>query len=1415
MSVTSLPPPQPLVDPDGDLDHPGRADRWRPTRAGLVALWRFWDETFSFHNGRLLLRGPNGSGKSMALELLLPFLLDANASPHRLTSSAKSRGGLYERIMTGTDTTNRAGFAWIEFRRGDDVFTVGVRLRASASTRKVESDFFTTTLAVDDALHLLDEQRVPISRQALVEAIGSTGRVHNSGEDHRVAVAETLFPGFGPDRYSSVISALLALRKEKLSQDLDVAKLSAILSEALPPLDEHDLATVAEGFERLDRRREELARLDADVREVDRLRGRQRSYARAVIAARSDDVRRAESTRDEVTRREREASAELADTNAKISKLVAEQTDLGERIRTIDVTLRTLRDSDVVRQGKDLDAERQLVATLGTAVQRTQAAHRRTRDDADRAHTEFDDAAARADNARANLDTADRDLRPLADRVGAQQVVDDARTLVAPAGSHRESDPRGDDVTAAASRSGAADAAQPNASEPVSASAFTSLVGAWIDDKRAAITDVRTALDHHNDAVHDRDAISARVANDESGVESAITSERMADASVEAREEEFGRAISAWVESTTTLGVEAARAAVAMPVADDDEIERFRGAVVRLRTSWSSQLGSQRERLERNVAELNHEENILVAERDELATGRVISPPVPSWRSERRPYENGAPLWWLVDAAPTTAARTLDGVESALAASGLLDAWVHADGSVEIEPERFDLVLAERAIDGPSLADVFVAAAPADADGIASSGDSEVAFGRVDSDVVNAVLRSISLADSIERADPAGAVVIGRDGTFRIGAAVGRAPIQPARYLGAGARERRRLERLAELADALGDVRRRRTEIDREHADLERRDAAVRAELDAAPTGRELLEARVELANERVRLDDAQVRLDRSRRELSTADDAVRAALRALTNVGARLGLPTSRTDLDILSGALDGFARSVDTWGRRHDDLNREHLHLDSARNRAVRATVALAEDAAAVESARIELADAEQRLATLMSTIGQDYQEALARIDVLEREYRDGEQLTKELAARRPPLDKRQGALEETLAAAESERAEAELRRAEVHERFVRLIDDGLALDADIGAVEPDGPLDGVTEVLAAARAVADELADLDRTPATIDRLGNRVVERLHESQALLAGRVDFVRELSDDGWWTLRGVSGGVRRRIAELVATLAQDLVETTGELDADEEELFEQVLAGDIRRSLAERIRGANRLLDDINVQLGKVVTEAGRVAVRLRWDVDANQPASVSKARRLLLQDPAGLDDEQTAALRDFVRSRIEEARARLEANAPWDARLRETLDYRAWHRFGLEISHRDWEGYKTATASVLQRLSTGERSIALHLPMLASIAAHYAVAGSSAAGESSTCPRLVLLDELFAGVDPTNRAQLFATFTRWDLDAVFTSDHEWCQYADLDGIAIHQLHPTVGDEPVTSTRFTWDGRRRVIDPDG
>lgn len=288
-------------------------------------------------------------------------------------------------------------------------------------------------------------------------------------------------------------------------------------------------------------------------------------------------------------------------------------------------------------------------------------------------------------------------------------------------------------------------------------------------------------------------------------------------------------------------------------------------------------------------------------------------------------------------------------------------------------------------------------------------------------------------------------------------------------------------------------------------------------------------------------------------------------------------------------------------------------------------------------------------------------------------------------------------------------------------------------------------------------------------------------------------------------------LRAVSDGLRRRVGELAGGLADSLATAREELLDEEHRLFDETLTGSVRRAVAERIRRSNALVDGINAELAEVRTAAAGVGVRLRWEVHPDQPDAVKAARRLLLKDPADLGEEERASLYSFFRARLDHARQALDGTAGWEERLRDALDYRRWHRFALEVAHRDWDGFVPATANRLARLSTGERSVALHLPMLASVAAHYDGLGSP--GAPSRCPRLILLDELFAGVDVANRGQLFGLFVTWDLDAVVTSDHEWCAYASLDGIAIHHLHAAEPGEPVTTSRFVWDGRQRRAAP--
>src|SRR5438309_12020001 len=211
---------------------PDPAPRWMPWRAGILNVWRYYDEVFEFHEGRLLLRGPNGTGKSKALELLLPFLFDANLRANRLSTFGTGERTMHWNLMGDVASgATRVGYVWLEFHFPDSPdrwFSCGARLQASAHTSTVHADYFTTELRIGtpDGLALVNEADQPLTRSALEERLGGSGTLHGNAGDYRSSVRSTLFPTLSEQRYDALITALLQLRMPKLSQRLDPSLLS-------------------------------------------------------------------------------------------------------------------------------------------------------------------------------------------------------------------------------------------------------------------------------------------------------------------------------------------------------------------------------------------------------------------------------------------------------------------------------------------------------------------------------------------------------------------------------------------------------------------------------------------------------------------------------------------------------------------------------------------------------------------------------------------------------------------------------------------------------------------------------------------------------------------------------------------------------------------------------------------------------------------------------------------------------------------------------------------------------------------------------------------------------------------------------------------------------------------------------------
>jgi uncharacterized protein (TIGR02680 family) len=1338
-----------------------RAVRWEPSRAGILNVWRYYDEELEFHEGRLLLRGPNGTGKSKALELLLPFLFDANLRANRLSTFGTGERTMHWNLMgEGASGTTRVGYVWLEFRfpgaafsgsafpgDADRWFCCGARLQASTHTTTVHSDYFTTDLRIGrpGGLSLLTDAGQPLTKSVLEERLGEHGTLHPTAADYRAAVRSTLFPGLSEQRYDALITALLQLRTPKLSQRLDPSLLSSLLSRALPPLGQQEIVELAEGFERLDRQRERLARLDEEVQAARTLAGRQRTYVQRVLRAASATLISSTTELDNLTRTARRSAEEYQHVAERKAEAANRIEVLSQEQEQIEGQITGLTDSDAYRQGRELDKLRQQVR---------------------QAHERAAQIRADADGKRAVADTDEAAVLTAQQVAGAREGV--ARDRQA-------------DAMRAASRANLAGVhTEIEAYLDADVTRARQLLRGAVNGRHAQVDTVRRALDEH---------------------ERAVTLRRAAEDDLDSAREDLSAAQNRHTEAAERHELEVTRLAgrlrewVAgcreLSFPDPDELLGLiesEAALLRLVETVAARV----------LGEITRDETITEAERDgkrrqreELAAelenlrGKPDLPPdPPRTRTADRSTMTGAPLWRLVRFTDSTPEAAQGPIEAALEAAGLLDAWVGHTGAVEGH-DIFADPYSINPVPGASLADVLL-----------PEPDCEVPAA-----TVRRLLACVAYGERLPAIHPA---AIGADGGWRLGNLTGTWHKDQAAHIGALARERARQLRMNELSRQIHELDTAIAGLDSRLDALRARRVAVANERDARPDHRDLAEAARELTLAESAVTGAELLVRRRIEVLGTRERAVADALRSLTALAAEHAVPSDRASLDALARAVDGFREIAENWLDAHHDLVLARQAVSGLARQAERSGTI-----AAQREGEASLAERQHRTLTatldaVESTVGMDYRQVLAELDELRTRQSEVRRELDRTRHSATELAERLGALDSRRTADAAARDLATETRDRAAHRFRHLAggsfptDSGMDDRARFESILSDS--EGVRAALDAARLVAATWPALPHAPNNLGDALHRLSESVHACRTALSDRADLDLE-SDEDVQVFTALVNGVRVGAAELLTILRAEAERSRREITERERELFDQTLTGDTRRHLAARIRQAGELVDAMNARLERVRT-ASKVAVRLVWQVAQDLPPGTRTARELLLKDPVRLTDADREALHRFFRDRIEQAKAADTATS-WEQQLAQVFDYTTWHQFVVKVNRGNGADWQLLTKKLHGALSGGEKAIALHLPLFAAVAAHYQA--------TPRAPRLILLDEVFVGVDSSNRGQVFGLLSALDLDLVLTSDHEWCTYQELSGIAIHQLITGAdNDDAVTTARFVWNGHDLV-----
>ncbi|WP_019569597.1 TIGR02680 family protein [Thioalkalivibrio sp. ALE11] len=1365
----------PVTGPAGDLPEP-TGERWQPLRLGLVDLFHYDHEEFRFHDGRLLLRGNNGTGKSKVMALTLPFLLDGQMSPARVEPDGDPSKRMEWNLLLG-QAGERQGYTWLEFGRmgeaGPEYRTIGCGLKAVAQ-RGVRSWFFITPQRPGESLFLVEDGRT-LGRDRLAQALDDSGALYDQAQAYRRAVDEQFFQ-LGAERYEALLDLLLQLRQPQLSKTPDESRLSRALTEALPPLDQGVINDVADAYRSLDAMVDEADALEQARDAVFEFLQHYRRYAAVAARRRSAEVRAAHSEYEDVRAQLGRAREELEQTRER-------EADAGERERTLRTEVdaaeqrrRTLRDSPAMRSAESLHNAEQAAEQQRRYADQQAERHRES-------ENRLREAEQRRDEQRELAEQARTELEEVLTRLGA--CAEGAGVVSA----HREQIQR-----LGLTAGGAPDGEVPG--EP------PERVRERLLEIHRRRQEAVALLEEHHHAVAEAERRLARAQGDwqhhsdeQDRVEQAHQAARQA---TEEAGETLQGAWRSYLAELTELRPDDAEQVLAELtdwVARVDDRNPAENTLEARRQALTAELAGARSEREHQRQQVDRSIEALEAERARLTTGEELAPPAPHTRSdEQRAERPGAPLWQLVDFRDEVPEAERAGLEAALEAAGLLDAWILPEGTAMDAGVRDTLLTTEApepavAVDRWLVPDVR-----------RPDGDPPVSPERV-----AALLARIGAGEPAEAAAP-GPAWVAVDGRWQLGPARGDWGKERARYIGHTAREAARRARLEEIDAELAELGATREEIDAALAGITERSDRIDQEWARRPADTPLRDAHAAEAAALRAVEAQTERTEQARQTLEARRREAEQARQERDERAAELHLPTAEGQLQAVRQALAEYA---DACRGLRDALRvhgREAERLRRAEEEAQRADEVLRVATRERDEAERQARDAETHRDTLRESIG-------AEVAALERQLHEVDATLQELAERREhlqqertELSKRIGALESDIANAEQRLEELGQRREHAVQRLRRFAEAGLMPVATDGELTVDDDASWAPEpTVQRARRLEQALADVDAGDAAWQRQQKGLHEHFTALQTALGRQPGHDAQIEQQDDLLLVRVTFQSRHHGPdELAAELDRELERRRELLTARERELVENYLIDEVASHLQHRLAATERQVRQMNEELAQRPTSTG-MRLRIAWQPLAegetagglNIPTGLEATRdRLLRQSMDAWTPSDRQAVGDFIQLCIQEARREYEGAALPEI-LERGLDYRYWHRFTVER----WQSGRWRPA--YGPASGGERALVITLPLFAAAASHYGSAHPAA-------PRLIMLDEVFAGVDDDARAKSMGLLAQFDLDALMTSEREWGCYPEVPGLAIAQLVRRDDVDAVFVSRWRWDGARRI-----
>lgn len=259
---------------EGQLPEPVRPGRWQPLRAGVVNLWEYDTVEVWYADGRMQLQGANESGKSTLMTLTTLLLLAGEITSHNIDTLGQNdkRFRYYveptDHPLDRRDTSaqKNRGWAWLEFGRGAqadreaDFFTVLL----FAETRRADTNMTVSWCTLRGQTRV--RSRLSLTTAGFVADPARFKEVpgfmaHPTGTAYRETIARVLYDT--DEAWLNQLNRILrVVRTPQIGHKIDLKFLTQAFRTALPPIAQDEVNQLADGWEQLQRLRDERDEAD-------------------------------------------------------------------------------------------------------------------------------------------------------------------------------------------------------------------------------------------------------------------------------------------------------------------------------------------------------------------------------------------------------------------------------------------------------------------------------------------------------------------------------------------------------------------------------------------------------------------------------------------------------------------------------------------------------------------------------------------------------------------------------------------------------------------------------------------------------------------------------------------------------------------------------------------------------------------------------------------------------------------------------------------------------------------------------------------------------------------------------------------------------------------------------------------------